>query len=267
MILEKRNPRMMASFFCLHVIIILGDDHMKKTENQKLNFNTYFKNAGIAIIAFVVYFGISLFEEPFLTLFGLHLDQLSAGVKIFYMVVCNLLLLASMMLLFHEKLERDFKDLLKHHKEYYGEYFKYWLIALAIMMISNMILSSIANGQLPNNEQAIRDAFGINPFYVYFSAVFLAPVVEELLFRQGIRNLIPNKIAFILVSGIVFGGMHVVLSMTSGFDLLYLIPYCTPGIVFAYMLAKTDNIFVSMGFHFMHNGILMALQFIVLFFG
>lgn len=236
-------------------------------DKSKITTEAYIKSAGIALIAFLIYFGISIFEEPFLTLFGLDVDTLNSGVKIFYMVMCNVLLLASIMLLFHKKLEKDFKDLKEHHKEYYGEYLKYWLIALAIMMLSNMILSSIANGQLPNNEKTIRDAFGINPFYVYFSAVFIAPVVEELLFRQGIRNLIPNKILFILVSGIVFGGMHVVLSMNSAFDLFYLIPYCTPGIVFAYMLAKTDNIFVSMGFHFMHNGILMALQFVLLFFG
>ncbi len=236
-------------------------------DKSKITTEAYIKNAGIALIAFLIYFGISIFEEPFLTLFGLDVDTLNSGVKIFYMVMCNVLLLTSIMLLFHKKLEQDFKDLKEHHKEYYGEYLKYWLIALAIMMLSNMILSSIANGQLPNNEKTIRDAFGINPFYVYFSAVFIAPVVEELLFRQGIRNLIPNKILFILVSGIVFGGMHVVLSMNSTFDLFYLIPYCTPGIVFAYMLAKTDNIFVSMGFHFMHNGILMALQFVLLFFG
>ena len=33
-----------------------------------------------------------------------------------------------------------------------------------------------------------------------------------------------------------------------------------------HLLYKTDNIFVSIGYHFMHNGILIAIQFITLLF-
>ena len=51
------------------------------------------------------------------------------------------------------------------------------------------------------------------------------------------------------------------------YDILYLIPYSALGISFAYILQKTDNIFVTIGLHFMHNGILMALQVLVLIFG
>ena len=49
-------------------------------------------------------------------------------------------------------------------------------------------------------------------------------------------------------------------SISTTLDLFYIIPYSALGVVFALMLYKTDNIFVSMGFHFMHNGILMAIQ-------
>ena len=34
----------------------------------------------------------------------------------------------------------------------------------------------------------------------------------------------------------------------------------------AYILADSDNIFISIALHFMHNGILIALQFILLIF-
>jgi membrane protease YdiL (CAAX protease family) len=90
--------------------------------------------------------------------------------------------------------------------------------------------------------------------------------MEELVFRQGFRNIFGRNIVFILFSGIVFGGMHVIGNINTMADLLYLIPYSALGISFAYMLYKTDNIFVSMGFHFMHNGLLMALQVFILLF-
>ena len=70
-----------------------------------------------------------------------------------------------------------------------------------------------------------------------------------------------------MISGILFGSLHVVTSFENIVDLLYIIPYSAPGIAFAYMLTKYNNIFVSMGFHFMHNGILMALQFALLILG
>jgi len=93
--------------------------------------------------------------------------------------------------------------------------------------------------------------------FVSFSAIF----------RQSFRNLFQNKWLFIIISGLVFGGMHVFTGNNiSKLDLLYLIPYSAPGMAFAYMLYKTDNIFVSMGFHMLHNGIMIALQFLTIYF-
>ena len=98
-----------------------------------------------------------------------------------------------------------------------------------------------------------------------FSAVFFAPFTEEMVFRNSIKNIITNKYVFIITSGLVFGGLHVIGNINTIYDLLYIIPYSTPGIAFAIMLQKTDNIFVPMGIHFMHNAILMTLQIVLLF--
>ncbi len=133
------------------------------------------------------------------------------------------------------------------------------------MMISNLIITFINSGGIANNEQAIRDMMSISPIYIFFSAVLFAPLVEELVFRQAFKYIFSSKVLFVFMSALVFGGLHVISSIESLFDLLYIIPYGAPGAVFAYMLVKTDNIFVPMGFHFMHNGILVALQILLLF--
>ena len=227
----------------------------------------YIKRATIGLCAIAVYFIMSQLEALPLQLCGIDPTTMNITVKIFYMLVYELLMIAILMLLFHKTLEENFKDLKKNHKEYYSKYFKYWLIALGIMMVSNTVISLLSSGGIPQNEEIIRQNFQVSPFYVYLSSVFFAPIVEELVFRQGIRNVIPINSIFIITSALVFGSLHVVTSMTSAIDLLYLIPYCAPGFAFAYMLAKTDNIFVSMGLHCMHNGLLMSLQFFLMFFG
>ena len=123
------------------------------------------------------------------------------------------------------------------------------------------------NTMLPENEQIIRSNFQIAPLYMYLTSVVIAPAMEELVFRRGIRNIIKNDILFIIVSGFVFGGLHVLLSGTANpLELLYIIPYSVPGFIFAYILTKTDNILVDVGLHTFHNGILMSLQFLMMIF-
>ena len=154
----------------------------------------------------------------------------------------------------------------KNHNKYFKSCLKYWLIALFIMYVSNFAISLLGSG-LPENEQIVRQQFQISPIYIYISAVIFAPILEELIFRQSIRNLIRNKWIFVIISGLIFGGMHVFTSeITSFVDVLYLIPYSAPGMAFAYMLYKTNNIFVSTGFHLLHNGISIALQFFMIYF-
>ena len=48
--------------------------------------------------------------------------------------------------------------------------------------------------------------------------------------------------------------------------LLYIIPYSIPGLIFAYILTKTDNVLVTAGIHTFHNGILMSIQFLTMIF-
>jgi len=127
-------------------------------------------------------------------------------------------------------------------------------------MVSNLFIMLVTNNTTSGNEQAVRDMLVKSPIYAYFSGVIFAPVAEELIFRRGLRNIFRNDTIFILISGLIFGGLHIITGYSGVLDLLYLIPYCTPGIVFAYILTKTDNVLIPISIHFMHNGILIALQ-------
>lgn len=220
----------------------------------------------IGLLALLMYFLLISAETLPFKIVGVDINIMPSWLKIIYLIIYEIMVIAIMLLIFNKKIVKDFKDILINHKEYYSKYFKYYLIGLAIMLISNSIIIYIFESGMSSNEEAIRDLFKVSPLYIYFSSVIYAPIVEELTFRQGIRNIMGKNILFILVSGLLFGGLHVITDVNNLVDLLYIIPYSSLGIVFAYMLYKTDNIFVSMGFHFMHNGILIALQFLILIF-
>lgn len=237
-----------------------GDDDMT-------NKNNYTKTASIGIIAILTYFILPNLEALPFALLGLDTATLPLVGKIIYMIAFEVFLMCLILFIFYPKLQKDWQDIKKNHMNYFSKYLKYWLVGLIIMMISNLCISIFSSNEIAANEQVIQDLFVISPIYVFFSTVIFAPIVEELVFRQGIRNIVTNDTLFILLSGLIFGGLHVISSdMGSLSELFYLIPYCTPGFIFAYILAKTDNIFVSMGLHFMHNGILISLQFFLLLF-
>lgn len=237
---------------------------MKKKEENKII--KYTKTALLGLACLFLYFIIPDIELSFLNLFNVNYSEMDTIFKVIYLIIWEILTICMIVAILNKKIVRDFIDIKKNHKAYYKKYFKFWLISVAVMMISNMFINLIITDGIAANEQTLRDTFKISPLYVFFSSVIYAPLVEELVFRQSLKNIIPNKILFIIISGIVFGGLHVITGITSPIDLLYLIPYCAPGFAFAYILEDSDNIFIPISLHLMHNGILISLQFMLLIF-
>ena len=229
--------------------------------------NPRISNLVKGLFAFFFFLFIQYYIADILTLFHVDVASLSAGAKTAISFGIDILLMVVMFIIYRQELKEDFEKMKEHHKTYFSTCFKYWIYALITMVISNYLILIFSGSELPNNEEAIRQMFTVSPIYTFLSAVFYAPFVEELVFRKSLRNIFNNDILFVLFSGLIFGGMHIIGNFSSLTDLLYIIPYGAPGVFFAMMLIKTDNIFTSMGFHFMHNGILMSLQFILLIFG
>lgn len=225
------------------------------------------KKIGLGFGVVLFYYIASFCQSLPFSLFNISYETLPLWIRISYSLIYQLLLLGVIIFLLLPTLKKDIKDLKKHHQEYFRKYFKYWFLILAVMIISNLLIALFTSNEIASNEESIRKTFELAPVYTFFSAVFIAPLLEELVFRQGIRNIFKNDTLFILVSGILFGSMHVILSITSYSELLYIIPYSTPGLVFAYLLVKTDNVLVPASMHFMHNGILMSLQMFMMLLG
>lgn len=220
----------------------------------------------IGLSSIFVYFLLSELQLLPFQLFDIDINKIPLYLKIIYLLCYEAILIGIIILIHLKKLKHDFNDIKINHNKHFKNCLKYWLIALFIMYISNFCIS-LMGSNLPSNEEIIRQQFKTSPIYIFISAVIFAPILEELIFRQSFRNLFTNKWLFIIISGLVFGGMHVFNgNNVSLIDILYIIPYSAPGMAFAYMLYKTDNIFVSMGFHMLHNGIMVSLQFLLVYF-
>ena len=203
-----------------------------------------------------------IWDSIFLSIFGNIIMKLSLSYKIFFSFIVSLLFLILMISVYFKTLKKDFKLFFKDFFNNMETSIKYWLIGFTIMIISNLIIVIISKGAIAGNEEQVRKLIDISPLYMLFSVSIYAPLTEELLFRKGFRDIIKNKWLYIIVSGCVFGGLHVIGNIASPIDVLYLIPYCSLGIAFAYTYYKTNNIFSTICMHSIHNTMAIVLYLI-----
>lgn len=229
---------------------------MKKEEIKKISMGV------LVLLLYFIYYTCNTIP---LTLLGINYNNLSLTLKIIYQLTYELIFIAIIIYIYKDKIKLNFKDFVKNFKPYIKKYTEYWAFAVALMIISNIFIINIYPNSQATNQQAINELFNVVPIYVIISSVLLAPILEELIFRLSFRYIFKNDTIFIMLSGIIFGGMHIIGSYTCLADWLYIIPYSIPGIVFAYTLKKSDNIFVPMSLHFLHNGLMMSVQIILLF--
>lgn len=240
--------------------IILALIFLYKHKNDTLeNLIKYIKTSLIALATIFIYK-----LTPIIELATLYYTQENSILKKqIYLIIVETLVIIITYLINNKKIKENLKDIKSNFNNYFTKYLKIYIVTLLIMITSNLIINTLAN-QIPGNEEAIRTTLNKAPLYMFTSAVFFAPFMEEMVFRLSLKRIITNKKTFILASGLIFGGLHVIGNINTLYDILYIIPYGAPGIAFAYMLAKTDNILVPMGIHFLHNGLLMTLQIAVL---
>lgn len=185
---------------------------------------------------------------------NINKDTLNETIKVIITFISDILLLLIFILIYKKTITRDFKKYFNNElKSHLKESFSTWLIGFGIMIVSNILIALITNGKLAQNEETVRALIDSHPLYMLFQIMIYAPITEELIFRKSIKDICDNKIIYILTSGLIFGGLHIISSLQNPMGLLYLIPYSALGCVFAYLYQKTDNIFSTITAHSFHN--------------
>lgn len=231
---------------------------MKK--ERKFNFKNIL--TGIGVIFFYLF--TSTFITEILSSLGINYDKLSTPLKSTCLIIYQILMTLVIVYIYKKTIITDFKVFIKNNIKYFKEYIKYWFLMLILMISSNLIVTFFTTTDIANNQETIIETLKVAPIYTFILTVFVAPILEELVFRLSFRKIFSNNILFILLSGLVFGSMHVIGTCQHLIDLLFIIPYSIPGFIFAYVYTKSKNICVPISLHFIHNGIMMSLQILLL---
>jgi len=138
-------------------------------------------------------------------------------------------------------------------------------------LISNALSTYIASSYNLNvaesvNQRAIISAVTSSTgILMIISAVFIGPIIEELVFRKALFGLIKNNTVALLVSTVVFGLIHVVGEASLAEALVNGVAYFVMGFVFGFIYLKSDrNIVIPTIVHIINNGVSILLILILL---
>lgn len=218
-------------------------------EGETLSFKSF-------LVAFGLAFAFVWFPQIIgsILYYSFHLPDASICV-----LIGNIITAIIILSIFFPTLSSHFKNFTGDVKSNYKISLKFWFKGFIVMYIANMILAYVVfPGQIAENEELNRAFIQAHPLLSFFEVVIVAPFMEEMIFRFGLRKAWGKNKSFPIVSAICFGLPHAMTGITSFalsevLELLYVIPYGALGYAFGYLYNKTDNIFFSMSVHMTHN--------------
>ena len=118
-------------------------------------------------------------------------------------------------ILYHKSIKEDFKEV-KKNKNYFKDIFKLYIGELVVSISASIVIVSIANTfglsitTGSENNILAQKLLKSAPVLMCMGIAIIGPFYEEGIMRLGLKKGIKNKGVFAIVSGFIFGIIHVV---------------------------------------------------------
>lgn len=217
------------------------------------------KNIFKLIISFVLFFNISLVIAYIFKLVGINYSDFNYSDYACLNTFIELIMFVVVLLFYKKYLKKDLVLFKLNKKDYIKKIISYFLIFLVVKygvaLFSSLLLVMLGSDLVTSeNQESVVTLAKTLPFMMMISTSLLAPFVEEGIFRLGIKKVINNKYLFILVSGLIFGFMHIFpTELPLYVALIESLNYVTMGLLLAYIYNETDNIYVVVIIHALNN--------------
>ena len=153
---------------------------------------------------------------------------------------------------YYNFLKQDFNDLKNGLFKNIIKVGKWLLIIIIFQLLSVTAISSfLTNGLNSSNEVAIMQL----PMYLLiFKTMMFSVIVEELIFKKTVRNIIDNNILFIIISSLLYGFANVIFTkIGSAIILMEAIPYIVISVITGILYIKSNNLGLVMLVKFTYN--------------
>lgn len=216
---------------------------------------------GLVLIYFLFYMliGVTLISTIIQYLFNSGIiTYLEVNDYIIYFQLCmDFILLPVLIFLARDLIKNDFLKI-SSIKQYITTVVIFAGSMLIVNIAVGILYSLIAGVETTENQEAIVQIMDSNLFYTFFSVTIFAPIVEELVFRGGLYNILlktNGKYMALFLSSGIFGFLHVLNALISQnyIEIFAGLAYVAIGLVLGYAYFKTNNILICIGVHFVNN--------------
>lgn len=215
---------------------------------------------GKVLLIFLLFNYSWLFQLIPVFLFNISLDNISGSTNVLLSAFSSCMMAFILFFIYRKSIREEAKYFFKNFWDCFDIGIVSWTVGLVVMVASNILISTLFDAGVAGNEQSVQSMIASLPWLMVINAGFLAPIVEELVFRKSYEHLIKNKVIYIIISGLIFGLAHVSGNINSWVDYLFIIPYGALGSCFAFSYVKTKSILTPIMFHMIHNTVLVLIS-------
>lgn len=185
-----------------------------------------------------------------------------SGVK--WLVVLFYMLFALLILyLYRNTFKKDFKDIIENKKKYLSSILINVALIFVIMLITNALIGMLFDiKQTSENDYSLLAMFKKSPIILMFLTSLYYPVIEGVIFRKSVRDIIDNKWIFIIFSSVFYFFFNVAYTSLSFTSIITSLCYLFPMMLLSNYYYKTNNFTASVIVMMIYNLIISAISFI-----
>ncbi len=181
-----------------------------------------------------------------------------------------LIFLTIILIIYYKDLKKYYLDLKKDKNKVVTILLYFVVFFLLSAIFSNIILNIIEKStsikfNVDTSNKTIFSLFKIFPkgtlFVIFFTCIF-TPLVEELVFRKSIRDVIKNNVIFVIVSSLLSWYFQVSLLNPSIPEFVLAISTLLNSLFASIIFVRKDNILYSIFPRMLYNVVICLIQFL-----
>ena len=200
---------------------------------MKTNYNKLIKGLLVFLLYVLVPYVLDMFL-PSITK--------SNTLELLYRFMFMFLLLLFYVFIYRDDLKEDIKAFLKNKKNILLKSLLFFVIFIVGYGIISATIQNVFKERPLNNSNIIDILMQQNELLTIFYVFIISLFTEQIVFRKVFKDIINNKVFFIIFSGLIYAIFQIGYTISGINDLMALVLYGYAGIILSYSYVKTDNI-------------------------
>lgn len=191
-----------------------------------------------------------------------YLMKFLSGIKwltlLFYILFAILIIY-----LYKDTFKNDFKDLKENKKKYVKSVLINVVLIFIVMIITNALIGILLNiKETSENDYSLLTMFKKSPLALILLTSVYYPLVEGVIFRKSVRDIIDNKWTFIIFSSVFYFFFNIAYTSLSLNSIITSLCYLFSMMILSNYYYKSNNFTASVIVMMLYNLIISVISFI-----